>query len=178
MLILDSVCVCNCRSVHKVTHLGVLQQVKCWKKKLKITSCHSGHATIGCFWFPDRLRKGLWHSAGDFWSHFFQFSKCYTEFGAFAKTNTTHQGTKMFYLEKDTTFIASKFKKLLFAAFYGLWRAWLNNSIQTCLTFRQVYHYSNTFFCVLLPFLTSSIKCNECIHWLNALHFPRLCVDS
>ena len=50
----------------------------------------------------------------------FQFSKCYTEFGAFAKTNTTHQGTKMFYLEKDTTFIASKFKKLLLAAVYGL----------------------------------------------------------
>ena len=63
--------VCNCRSVHKVTHLGVLQQVKCWKKKLKITSCHSGHFTIGCSWFPDRLRKGLWHSAWNFWLQIF-----------------------------------------------------------------------------------------------------------
>ena len=92
-------CVCNCRSVHKVTHLGVLQQVKCWKKKLKITSCYSGHFSIGCSWFPDRLRKGLLTNI------LFNFPNVITEFGTFAKTSKKKKGTKMFYLEKDATFI-------------------------------------------------------------------------
>ena len=95
-------CVCNCRSVHKVTHLGVLSQVKCWKKKLKITSSHSRHFTIGCSWFPDRLRKGLLTNI------LFNFPNVITEFGTFAKTSTRKNGTKIFYLEKDASFIKAR----------------------------------------------------------------------
>ena len=68
--------------------------MKCWKKKLKITSCYSRHFTIGCSWFPDRLRKGLLTNI------LFNFPNVITEFGTFAKTNTRKKVTKYFIYEK------------------------------------------------------------------------------